>query len=77
MGVTRLRLARFGCRNRPFYRVVAIDSRKFRDAAPLEYVRVWAGSAAGGGARRARLARAVPGALRVQCRHATSTPQFI
>jgi small subunit ribosomal protein S16 len=39
MGVTRLRLARFGCRNRPFYRLVAIDSRKFREAAPLEYVR--------------------------------------
>ena len=39
MGVTRLRLARFGCRNRPFYRIVAIDSRKFREAHPLEYVR--------------------------------------
>ena len=38
MGVTKLRLARFGCRNRPFYRIVAIDSRKWRDAAPLEYV---------------------------------------
>lgn len=38
MGVTKLRLARFGCRNRPFYRIVAIDSRKFRDAAPLEYL---------------------------------------
>jgi small subunit ribosomal protein S16 len=38
MGVTRLRLARFGSRNRPFYRVVAIDSRKPRDAKPIEYV---------------------------------------
>jgi len=38
MGVTKIRLARFGCRNRPFYRVVAIDSRKARDAAPIEYV---------------------------------------
>ncbi len=38
MGVTRLRLARFGGRNRPFFKVVAIDSRKARDARPLEYV---------------------------------------
>jgi small subunit ribosomal protein S16 len=38
MGVTRLRLARFGSRNRPFYRVVAIDSRKARDSKPIEYV---------------------------------------
>lgn len=38
MGVTKLRLARFGCRNRPFYRIVAIDSRKARDDAPIEYV---------------------------------------
>ena len=45
MGVTRIRLARFGCRNTPAYRLVAIDSRKFREAAPLEYVRREAGSA--------------------------------
>lgn len=38
MGVVRLRLARFGSRNRPFYRVVAIDSRKARDSQPIENV---------------------------------------
>jgi small subunit ribosomal protein S16 len=38
MGVPRIRLARHGHRNRPFYRVVAIDSRKRRDAKPIEYV---------------------------------------
>lgn len=38
MGITRLRLARFGCRNRPFYRIVAIDARRRRDAKPIEYV---------------------------------------
>lgn len=36
MGVTRLRLARFGSRNRPFYHVVATDSRNARDAKPIE-----------------------------------------
>ena len=39
MGIVRLRLARFGSRNRPFWRIVAIDSRKPRDAKPIEYVR--------------------------------------
>jgi small subunit ribosomal protein S16 len=43
MGIVRLRLARFGCRNRPFYRFVAIDARKARDAKPLEYVRAGGG----------------------------------
>lgn len=38
MGVVKLRLARFGVRNNPFYRIVAIDSRKAREARPLEYV---------------------------------------
>jgi len=36
MGVTRLRLARFGSRNRPFYHVVATDSRNARDSKPIE-----------------------------------------
>ncbi|XP_057853171.1 small ribosomal subunit protein bS16m/bS16c isoform X1 [Cryptomeria japonica] len=36
MGVVRLRLARFGCANRPFYRVVAADSRAKRDGKHLE-----------------------------------------
>ena len=34
----KLRLARFGCKNRPFYRVVAISSKRARDAQPIEYV---------------------------------------
>eukprot|EP01138_Halocafeteria_seosinensis_P001503 gb/GECG01001541.1/.p1 GENE.gb/GECG01001541.1/~~gb/GECG01001541.1/.p1 ORF type:complete len:163 (+),score=9.79 gb/GECG01001541.1/:1-489(+) len=38
MGRVRLRLARFGGRNRPFYRIVAVDSRRPRDGMPLEYV---------------------------------------
>jgi ribosomal protein S16 len=39
MGVTNLRLARFGHRNNPFFRLVAIDSRKKLSAGPIEYVR--------------------------------------
>ena len=35
----KLRLARFGCKNRPFYRLVAISSKRARDAKPIEYVR--------------------------------------
>ena len=35
---TRLRFARFGCKRRPFYRIVATDSRKWRDGKPIEYV---------------------------------------
>jgi len=38
MGVTALRLARFGNKHRPYYRIVAIDSRKARQAKPIEYV---------------------------------------
>ncbi|KAK9071218.1 hypothetical protein SSX86_009786 [Deinandra increscens subsp. villosa] len=34
--VVRLRLARFGCRNRPFYRVTAADSRSPRDGKHIE-----------------------------------------
>lgn len=37
--VVRLRLARFGRKNRPFYRIVAIDSRKARQGRALEQVR--------------------------------------
>ncbi|XP_020529663.1 30S ribosomal protein S16-2, chloroplastic/mitochondrial [Amborella trichopoda] len=29
--VVRLRLSRFGCKNRPFYRIMAADSRSPRD----------------------------------------------
>ncbi|KAM0922103.1 hypothetical protein ACQ4PT_006349 [Festuca glaucescens] len=34
--VVRLLFARFGCRNRPFYRVMAADSRSPRDGKHLE-----------------------------------------
>uniref|UniRef100_K3YK11 Ribosomal protein S16 n=1 Tax=Setaria italica TaxID=4555 RepID=K3YK11_SETIT len=34
--VVRIRLARFGCRNRPFYRLMAADSRYPRDGKHLE-----------------------------------------
>ncbi|KAJ1304588.1 hypothetical protein OPQ81_005730 [Rhizoctonia solani] len=36
MSVVRLRLARHGQRNKPFYHVVAINVRKARDAKPIE-----------------------------------------
>ncbi|KDN45166.1 hypothetical protein RSAG8_05081, partial [Rhizoctonia solani AG-8 WAC10335] len=36
MSDVRLRLARHGQRNRPFYHVVAINVRKARDAKPIE-----------------------------------------
>ncbi|KAL0915680.1 hypothetical protein M5K25_016117 [Dendrobium thyrsiflorum] len=34
--VVRIRLSRFGCRNKPFYRVMAADSRSPRDGRHLE-----------------------------------------
>lgn len=34
--VVRIRLSRFGCKNRPFYRVMAADSRSPRDGKHLE-----------------------------------------
>ena len=34
--VVRIRLARFGCRNRPFYRLMAADNRSRRDGKHLE-----------------------------------------
>ncbi|EEF28258.1 mitochondrial ribosomal protein S16, putative [Ricinus communis] len=34
--VVRLRLSRFGCKNRPFYRVMAANSRSPRDGKHLE-----------------------------------------
>ncbi|CAM8960993.1 unnamed protein product [Rhodiola kirilowii] len=34
--VVRIRLARLGCRNKPFYRVTAADSRSPRDGKHLE-----------------------------------------
>ncbi|KAI3971854.1 hypothetical protein MKX01_035667 [Papaver californicum] len=34
--VVRIRFSRFGCRNRPFYRVIAADSRSPRNGKQLE-----------------------------------------
>lgn len=34
--VVRIRLSRFGCKNRPFFRVMAADSRSPRDGKHLE-----------------------------------------
>jgi ribosomal protein S16 len=34
--VVRIRLSRFGCRNKPFYRVMAANSRSPRDGKHLE-----------------------------------------
>ncbi|GAB4837789.1 hypothetical protein Ancab_027312 [Ancistrocladus abbreviatus] len=34
--VVRIRLSRFGCKNKPFYRVLAADSRSPRDGKHLE-----------------------------------------
>nr|GMD41247.1 30S ribosomal protein S16-2, chloroplastic/mitochondrial [Ipomoea batatas] len=34
--VVRLRLSRFGCKNKPFYRVMAADGRSPRDGKHLE-----------------------------------------
>lgn len=36
-----IRLSRYGRRNGPFYRVVAVDSRKRRDGAFLEILGFW------------------------------------
>lgn len=33
-----IRLARHGSKHRPFYKVVAIDSRRARNGLPLEYL---------------------------------------
>ena len=35
---TKIRLKRIGRRNRPFYRLIVIDSRKRRDGAAIEQV---------------------------------------
>jgi len=36
--MVKIRLRRAGARKRPFYRVVAIDSRRSRDGRPLEFL---------------------------------------
>ena len=35
---TKIRLKRIGRRNRPFYRIIIIDSRKRRDGSAIEQV---------------------------------------
>ena len=35
---TKIRLKRIGRRNRPFYRLIVIDSRKRRDGAAIEEI---------------------------------------
>jgi len=34
----KLRLTRMGCKKRPFYRIVAMDSKSRRDGRALEYL---------------------------------------
>jgi small subunit ribosomal protein S16 len=36
--MVKIRLTRAGAKNRPFYRIVAIDERKARDSRPLEFL---------------------------------------
>lgn len=36
--MVKIRLARFGKKNRPFHRIVVIDSRKPRDGAFIEHI---------------------------------------
>lgn len=36
--MVKIRLSRAGAKKRPFYRIVAIDSRERRDGRPLEYL---------------------------------------
>ena len=39
--MVKIRLARFGSRDNPKYRIVVIDSRKKREGAPLETIGAW------------------------------------
>ena len=36
--MVKIRLTRQGAKKRPFYRIIAIDSRKPREGRPLEYL---------------------------------------
>ena len=36
--MVKIRLSRLGAKRRPFYRLIAIDSRARRDGRPLEYL---------------------------------------
>ncbi|KAL2324875.1 hypothetical protein Fmac_023933 [Flemingia macrophylla] len=53
--VVRIRLARLGCRNHPFYRVVVTDSKTTRDGKQLEVVGFYNPVAAKDDEKRVRL----------------------
>jgi len=36
--MVKIRLTRAGARNRPYYRIVAVDERRPRDGRPLEFL---------------------------------------
>ena len=36
--MVKIRLTRAGAKKRPFYRIIAIDSRRARDGRPLEFL---------------------------------------
>lgn len=36
--MVKIRLTRAGARNRPFYRIIAVDERRPRDGRPLEFL---------------------------------------
>jgi small subunit ribosomal protein S16 len=37
----KIRLSRGGTKNKPYYRIVVVDSRRKRDGAPLEVLGYW------------------------------------
>ena len=39
--VVKIRMQRFGRIRRPFYKIVAVDARKARNAQPIEYLGSW------------------------------------
>jgi len=39
--MVKIRLARSGVKNKPFYRIVAIDSKRKRGGKPLEILGFW------------------------------------
>ena len=39
--VVKLRMQRFGRIRKPFYKIVAVDARKARNAQPIEYLGTW------------------------------------
>ncbi|KKR14233.1 30S ribosomal protein S16 [Candidatus Woesebacteria bacterium RIFCSPHIGHO2_01_FULL_39_17] len=39
--MTKIRLARYGSKKRPFYRIVVVDKRKKRSGAALDIIGSW------------------------------------